>query len=99
LPHKFHPLQHIQQTYPQPYLHLITNQHTTPTFINPTKIIQQITNYLNQTPYLQLQTPIIHQIPPAPPPPPFLTHHNPLHPTLYIPIAIQLHLKPLIVRA
>ncbi|WP_313957544.1 amino acid--tRNA ligase-related protein, partial [Staphylococcus epidermidis] len=79
---KFHRLQHIQQRYPQPYLHLITNEDSTQTFINPTKIIQQITNYLNKQPFFQLQTPIIHQVPPPPAPPPFLTHHNALNPTL-----------------
>ena len=48
LPDKFHGLQDIEQRYRQRYLDLITNQDSTQTFINRSKIIQEMRNYLNK---------------------------------------------------
>ena len=42
LPDKFHGLQDIEQRYRQRYLDLITNQDSTQTFINRSKIIQEM---------------------------------------------------------
>ena len=62
LPDKFHGLQDIEQRYRQRYLDLITNQDSTRTFINRSKIIQEMRNYLNQRGYLEVETPMMHQI-------------------------------------
>ena len=45
LPDKFHGLQDIEQRYRQRYLDLITNQDSTQTFINRSKIIQEMRNF------------------------------------------------------
>ena len=94
LPDKFHGLQDIEQRYRQRYLDLITNQDSTQTFINRSKIIQEMRNYLNKQGFLEVETPMMHQIAAARP---FVTHHNALDATLYMRIAIELHLKRLIV--
>ena len=62
LPDKFHGLQDIEQRYRQRYLDLITNQDSTQTFINRSKIIQEMRNYLNKQGFLEVETPMMHQI-------------------------------------
>ncbi len=97
LPDKFHGLQDIEQRYRQRYLDLITNEDSTRTFINRSKIIQEMRNYLNNKGFLEVETPMMHQIAGGAAARPFVTHHNALDATLYMRIAIELHLKRLIV--
>ncbi|HDY9430496.1 TPA: lysine--tRNA ligase [Staphylococcus argenteus] len=97
LPDKFHGLQDIEQRYRQRYLDLITNENSTRTFINRSKIIQEMRNYLNNKGFLEVETPMMHQIAGGAAAKPFVTHHNALDATLYMRIAIELHLKRLIV--
>ncbi|RIP32689.1 lysine--tRNA ligase [Staphylococcus gallinarum] len=97
LPDKFHGLQDIEQRYRQRYLDLITNQDSTQTFINRSKILQEMRNYLNNAGFLEVETPMMHQIAGGAAARPFVTHHNALDATLYMRIAIELHLKRLIV--
>ena len=97
LPDKFHGLQDIEQRYRQRYLDLITNQDSTQTFIKRSKILQEMRNYLNQQGFLEVETPMMHQIAGGAAARPFVTHHNALDATLYMRIAIELHLKRLIV--
>ncbi|MDR4211235.1 amino acid--tRNA ligase-related protein, partial [Bacillus thuringiensis] len=79
------------------YLDLITNEDSTQTFINRSKIIQEMRNYLNKQGFLEVETPMMHQIAGGAAARPFVTHHNALDATLYMRIAIELHLKRLIV--
>lgn len=54
-------------------------------------------NYLNDKGFLEVETPMMHQIAGGAAARPFVTHHNALDVTLYMRIAIELHLKRLIV--
>ena len=96
LPDKFHGLQDIEQRYRQRYLDLITNEDSTRTFINRSKIIQEMRNYLNKQGFLEVETPMMHQIAGGAAAS-ICYHHNALDATLYMRIAIELHLKRLIV--
>lgn len=97
LPDKHHGLQDIEQRYRQRYLDLITNEESTQTFINRSRILQEMRNYLNEKGFLEVETPMMHQIAGGAAARPFITHHNALDATLYMRIAIELHLKRLIV--
>ncbi|MCE5727718.1 lysine--tRNA ligase [Staphylococcus pseudintermedius] len=97
LPDKHHGLQDIEQRYRQRYLDLITNEESTQTFINRSRILQEMRNYLNEKGFLEVETPMMHQITGGAAAKPFVTHHNALDATLYMRIAIELHLKRLIV--
>lgn len=97
LPDKHHGLQDIEQRYRQRYLDLITNEESTQTFINRSRIIQEMRTYLNEKGFLEVETPMMHQIAGGAAARPFVTHHNALDATLYMRIAIELHLKRLIV--
>ena len=97
LPEKFHGLKDVEQRYRQRYLDLITNPDSKETFIMRSKIIQSMRGYLNQAGFLEVETPMMHSIAGGAAARPFITHHNALDMTLYMRIAIELHLKRLIV--
>jgi lysyl-tRNA synthetase class 2 len=67
------------------------------TFITRSKIIQAMRRYLDDQGYLEVETPTMHAIPGGASARPFITHHNALDMPLYMRIAIELHLKRLIV--
>ena len=61
------------------------------------KIIRAIRHYLDNEGYLEVETPMLHTIAGGAAARPFITHHNALDMELYMRIAIELHLKRLIV--
>jgi len=97
LPDKFHGLKDVEQRYRQRYLDLIVSDESKQTFINRSRIIQSMRRYLDDHGYLEVETPMMHSIAGGASARPFITHHNALDMTLYMRIAIELHLKRLIV--
>nr|WP_195891547.1 lysine--tRNA ligase [Oceanobacillus kimchii] len=97
LPEKYHGLKDIEQRYRQRYLDLITNPDSRETFVFRSKIIQSMREYLNGQGFLEVETPMMHSIPGGASARPFITHHNALDIELYMRIAIELHLKRLMV--
>lgn len=97
LPEKFHGLKDVEQRYRQRYLDLITSNDSKTTFINRSRIIQSMRRYLDGQGYLEVETPLMHSIAGGASARPFITHHNALDMQLYMRIAIELHLKRLIV--
>ncbi|GAA0452760.1 lysine--tRNA ligase [Alkalibacillus silvisoli] len=97
LPEKFHGLKDVEQRYRQRYLDLITNLESRDTFVLRSKILQSMRRYLDDRGFLEVETPMMHSIPGGASARPFETHHNALDIPLYMRIAIELHLKRLIV--
>ncbi|MDR4888536.1 lysine--tRNA ligase [Fredinandcohnia sp. QZ13] len=97
LPDKFHGLKDVEQRYRQRYLDLIMSPESKETFITRSKIIRAMRRYLDDHGYLEVETPMMHSIPGGASARPFITHHNALDIELYMRIAIELHLKRLIV--
>jgi lysyl-tRNA synthetase class 2 len=97
LPDKYHGLKDVEQRYRQRYLDLITSMESRETFIARSKIIQAMRRYLDDNGYLEVETPMMHAIAGGASARPFITHHNALDMQLYMRIAIELHLKRLIV--
>lgn len=97
LPEKFHGLQDIEQRYRKRYLDLVMNPHVRETFVMRSRIIQAIRRYLDEQGFLEVETPTMHTIPGGAAARPFETHHNALDMQLFMRIAIELHLKRLIV--
>jgi lysyl-tRNA synthetase, class II len=97
LPDKFHGLKDVEQRYRQRYVDLIMNPEVKDTFISRSKIIRSMRRYLDDHGYLEVETPTMHSIPGGASARPFITHHNALDMELYMRIAIELHLKRLIV--
>ena len=96
LPEKWHGLKDTEIRYRQRYLDLIVNPDVKTTFIKRSKILREIRNYLDNEDFLEVETPsFIRWLGAAARP--FITHHNALDMDLYLRIALELHLKRLIV--
>ncbi|MDN4070665.1 lysine--tRNA ligase [Paenibacillus sp. FSL R5-0407] len=97
LPDKYHGLKDVELRYRQRYVDLIVNPEVQQTFIKRSRIIQSMRRYLDSLGYLEVETPTLHSIAGGAAARPFVTHHNALDMELYMRIAIELHLKRLIV--
>src|SRR5699024_10612597 len=81
----------------QRYLDLISNDESRNRFINRSKILREIRHYLDDAGYLEVETPTLHNLAGGAAARPFITHHNALDMELYLRIALELHLKRLMV--
>jgi len=97
LPDKFHGLKDVEMRYRMRYVDLIMSQEVQQTFITRSKIIQSMRRYLDSLGYLEVETPTLHAVAGGAAARPFNTHHNALDMELHMRIAIELHLKRLIV--
>lgn len=97
LPDKYHGLKDVELRYRQRYVDLIVNPEVQQTFIKRSRIIQSMRRYLDSLGYLEVETPTLNGIAGGAAARPFITHHNALDMQLYMRIAIELHLKRLIV--
>ncbi|MDI9260774.1 lysine--tRNA ligase [Alicyclobacillus sendaiensis] len=97
LPEKWHGLKDVETRYRQRYLDLIVNPDVRQIFIARSRIIQEIRRFLDGQGFLEVETPTLHTVASGAHARPFITHHNALDMDLYLRIAIELHLKRLIV--
>lgn len=97
LPDKYHGLTNIEQRYRQRYLDLISNKDSFDRFMKRSQIISEIRRYLDNNGYVEVETPVLHNDAGGAAARPFITHHNALDMDLYLRIALELHLKRLIV--
>jgi len=86
-----------EQRYRLRYVDLVVNEGIKNIFIKRTKIYQSMRDYFNAQNYIEVETPILQQIPGGAAARPFITHHNALDIDLYMRIANELYLKRLIV--
>jgi lysyl-tRNA synthetase class 2 len=97
LPEKWHGLKDVETRYRQRHLDLIANPEVKDVFIARSKVIQEMRNYLTANGFLEVETPTLHSVAAGAAAKPFITHHNALDIDLYMRIALELHLKRLIV--
>ncbi|MEE8370371.1 MAG: lysine--tRNA ligase, partial [Dehalococcoidia bacterium] len=97
LPEKWHGLQDVEVRYRQRYLDLIANASVRDTFVNRSRIISTIRHFLDSRGFLEVETPILQSTAGGAAARPFVTHHNSLDRDFYLRIALELHLKRLIV--
>jgi lysyl-tRNA synthetase class 2 len=97
LPEKWHGLQDTELRYRQRYLDLISNPGVKEVFRKRSRIITLIRAFLDGRDFLEVETPILQPCAGGALARPFITHHNTLDRQLYLRIALELHLKRLIV--
>ncbi|MHC5278665.1 lysine--tRNA ligase [Listeria kieliensis] len=97
LPDKYHGLKDVEQRYRQRYLDLITNEESQKRFVMRSQILKYTRDYMDDHGYLEVETPVLHTVAGGAAAKPFITHHNALDMDLYLRIALELHLKRLIV--
>ncbi len=81
----------------QRYVDLVVNEGVKETFIKRTKMVNAIREFLNERGALEVDTPVLQNIPGGAAARPFVTHHNALDIPFYLRIANELYLKRLIV--
>ncbi|MDR2655043.1 MAG: lysine--tRNA ligase [Oscillospiraceae bacterium] len=97
LPEKFHGLRDTDLRYRQRYLDLIVNPEARAVFEKRSAIITEIRQFMSERGFLEVETPVLHSNAGGAAARPFVTHHNALNIDLYLRIALELHLKRLIV--
>lgn len=97
LPEKWHGLKDVEIRYRQRYVDLIANPQVREVFRARTKIITAIRGLLDERGFIDVETPVLQEVPGGGHARPFLTHHNSLDRDLYLRIALELHLKRLLV--
>ena len=96
-PEKFHGLHDQETRYRKRYLDLLSNAGQRRHFAMRTRLIRALRATLDQRGFLEVETPVLQPIPGGGHALPFKTHWNALHTDVYLRIAIELHLKRLIV--
>jgi len=97
LPEKWHGLSDVDTRFRQRYLDLISNPEVKETFKVRSQIITAIRNFLNEQGFVEVETPVLQPEAGGALAQPFITHHHALDRDLYLRIALELHLKRLIV--
>ncbi|MDH4269674.1 MAG: lysine--tRNA ligase, partial [Dehalococcoidia bacterium] len=97
LPEKWHGLADVEKRYRQRYLDLISNEESRSIFVLRSKIITAIRSFLDKQGFMEVETPVLQPHAGGALARPFVTHHHALDEDLYLRIALELHLKRLIV--
>ncbi|MFB0557397.1 MAG: lysine--tRNA ligase [Dehalococcoidia bacterium] len=97
LPEKWHGLADVEKRYRQRYLDLISNEDARTIFTLRSQIITEVRNFLNSQGFIEAETPVLQPQAGGALARPFITHHHALDEDLYLRIALELHLKRLIV--
>ncbi len=97
LPEKWHGLKDVELRYRQRYLDLLSNEDVKKVFLLRAKIIQSIRSFLDERGFLEVETPMMHDIAGGAAGRPFKTFHNEYSMDLFLRIAPELYLKRLLV--
>jgi len=96
-PEKYHGLQDTDLRLRYRYLDLIANADVREALRRRSRIISSLRRTLEDRGYLEVETPVLHTMAGGGYARPFATHHNALDMDLYLRIALELHLKRLLV--
>ncbi len=96
-PDKWHGLSDVETRYRQRYADLIVNDEARKVFAVRHEIIASFRRTLHERGFIEVETPVLHVEAGGAHARPFVTHHNALDMQLFLRIALELHLKRLIV--
>ena len=96
-PEKFHGLVDPELRQRMRYLDLTYGEGVLPRFLDRTRIVQSIRSSLAADGFVEIEGPTLHAIAGGAAARPFTTHHNALDIDLFMRIALELHLKRLLV--
>ncbi len=96
-PEKYHGLQDIEIRYRQRYLDLIANQDAKEVLRKRSQVLSAMRRFMDDRGFLEVETPVLQSQAGGAAARPFLTHLNALDEPRQLRIALELHLKRLIV--
>lgn len=97
LPEKFHGVQDTEICYRQRYLDLCMNDETKDRFLKKYRFIKEVRRYLEDSGYIEIETPVLIDHPAGATARPFISHHNALDMDVYLRIAPETYLKRAVV--
>ncbi len=97
MPDKWHGLTDTDTRFRQRYADLIVNAEARRTFEVRHAVIASFRRTLHELAFIEVETPVLHVEAGGAHARPFITHHNTLDMTMFLRIALELHLKRLIV--
>ncbi len=97
MPDKFHGVADREIKYRQRYLDLMSNARSREVFVMRSRMVAEIRRFLQDRGFLEVETPMLQDIPGGAAARPFKTYHNALAQDFYLRIAPELYLKRLLV--
>ncbi len=97
LPDKWHGVSDVEVRYRQRYVDLISSSDVKDMFKVRSRIISAVRRFLDERDFLEVETPVLHASAGGALAAPFITRHNALDQDFFLRIALELHLKRLIV--
>jgi lysyl-tRNA synthetase class 2 len=96
-PEKFHGVEDIELLLRHRHLDLIYNEGVLDKMLLRSRILDSLRQTLRERQFVEVETPVLHAVAGGAAARPFITHHNALDIDLYLRIALELHLKRLMV--
>ncbi len=96
MPDKWHGVSDRETKYRKRHLDLMSNQQSADLFVKRSQMIAEIRSFLHDRGFLEVETPMLHDVAGGAAARPFETHHNAIDMPLTLRIAPELHLKRLL---
>jgi lysyl-tRNA synthetase, class II len=97
LPDKWHGLKDPELRFRQRHLDLMVNPGARDALRLRSRVIAHFRRFLGDRGFMEVETPVLHRIAGGAAARPFVTHHNTLDMDMYLRVALELHLKRLLV--
>jgi len=97
LPDKWHGLKDTEERFRKRYLDTLSSSEVKKRFETRARLVSALRRFLDDTGYMEVETPMLQSLAGGALAQPFITHHNALDTDMYLRIAPELYLKQLLI--